>query len=88
MGGGVLPTVWERGCTIGKGTDFHHVGIRNGIDFQDFDIRYKVRYPFRKICVIKLGKQFRKEDWYKVRYSFSQNWLRNGDVFEVWIARL
>ena len=33
----------------GRGIESHDAGIRNGVDFHEFSITYKVMYPFSKI---------------------------------------
>ena len=45
-----LPVFICAECPPGQ---FHNFGVRNGTDFQDFGMKYKVGYTFSK-------------DWYKV----------------------
>ena len=84
-GGGVLYIFWVRVPAIGKGIDFHDLGIRNGIDFHDFGRRnginfrnfhnlYRVGYAFSENWY-KVGYIFLK-DWYKVGYTFWKNWYK------------
>ena len=59
MGGGVLCICWVRGRAIGKGIDFHDLGIRNGIDFHDFGTRNGIDFAIFAIG-IGSGMHFRK----------------------------
>ena len=60
-GRGVLYIFWVRGRAIGRGIDFHDLGIKNGIDFRNLCNWYRVRYAL-------------SENWYKVGYIFLKNW--------------
>ena len=80
--GGALHIFWESGSAIGKGIYFPDIGIkdcinfhkfgrpslRNGTNFEDFGMKYKVRYTFSK-------------NWYKVGYAFSKNWYKERVCF-------
>ena len=55
----VLYTFWVQGRAIGKGINFHDLGIRNGINFCNFRNWFRVGYAF-------------SESWYKVGYIFEK----------------
>ena len=84
--GGALHVFWVRGRAIGKGIDFPHICIRNGIgfynfgmrkgtNFQDSSVRFKVLVYFIRKIGIRSGIPFPKIG------------IRNGYVFEASMAR-
>ena len=78
-GGGVLYIFWVRGRAIGKDIHFHEFGIRNGINFRNFDNWYRVGYAFSENWY-KVGYIFLK-NWYKIGYTFRKNWYKERVCF-------
>ena len=60
---------------MSKGIDFYNFGIRNGTNFQDSSVRFKVLVYFIRKIGISSGIPFPKSD------------IRNGYVFEASMAR-
>ena len=50
---------------VSNSTYFHNLGVRNGIDFQDFGMKYKLGYTSSK-------------NWCKGCHTLSGNWYKAG----------